>query len=183
MNDLKIFCRQVRARSEDHREAVARLHPHGPHSQLISILRQELDSLVRVIYLLTISDIAYREQLIKASVEGRKWTHKGSRRRITDSEMVELSNRLHGWAKSVYRFGCAFIHLSSFHDYRERDPMDAITSDEKQDILKHLRNYHGGPNHPNPRFTDLIPYLPMVFDKITSNLEFHLNDLEAGRTI
>ena len=150
---LEIFCRQVRARSDDHREAVVRLHHGGPPSQIVSILRQELDSMIRVIYLLSISDMAYREQLIKASIEGRKWTHKGSRRRITD------------------------------RDYRERDPMDSISDDEKKDILNHMRSYHGGPRQTNPNFKDLLPYLPMVFDKIASNLEHHLGDLEAGRVI
>lgn len=97
--------------------------------------------------------------------------------------MVSLANKLEGWAESVYRFGCAFIHLSSFHDYQERDPMDMVSDDEKKSILKHMRYYHGGPPDPNPTFNDLIPFLPQVFEKIASNLEFYIGELEGGKTL
>ncbi len=183
MSDLEVFCRQIRARSNEHREAVHLLYPARLSSQIVSILRQELDSMVRVIYLLSISDMAYRGELIKASVEGNQWTAKGSRKRITDRDMVTLANKLEGWAESVYRFGCAFIHLSSFHDYQERDPMDMISNDEKESILKHMRYYHGGPPDPDPTFNDLIPYLPRVFEKIAANLDCYIRDLEGGKTL
>jgi hypothetical protein len=80
---------------------------------MVAVLRQELDSMIRVIYLLSQSDIAFRDELIQASVEGKQWVAKGTKHRVTDKEMVELANELHGWTESVYRFGCAFIHLSS----------------------------------------------------------------------
>jgi hypothetical protein len=123
---LNIFCRQIRNRSNEHRQAVHLLSYAELPSQIVSILRQELDSMVRVVYLLTIPDMILRDELIKASVEGNQWeltTTKGKKRRVTDKEMVELANHLQGWTRSVYRFGCAFIHLSNFHDYQDRDPM------------------------------------------------------------
>lgn len=183
MNFLEVFCRQVRTRSEEHRRAVWLLYAERLPSPIVSILRQELDSMVRVIYLLSVPDADYREELLKASVEGRQWTEKGGKKRITDREMVNLATKLQGWTESVYRFGCAFIHLSSFHDYKERDPMHMISADEKQAILKHMRHYHGGPIEPDPKFDDLIPYLPQVFEKISSNLEHYVRDLENGKTI
>jgi hypothetical protein len=139
--------------------------------------------MIRVIYLLSISDMAYRDALIKSSVEGHEWAAKGNSKRITDCDMVKLANKLQGWTESVYRFGCAFIHLSGFHDYQERDPMNIVSDDEKEAILKHMRYYHGGPLDPNPTFSDLIPYLPQVFEKIASNLEYYIKDLEAGKII
>jgi len=183
MNHLEVFCRQVRARSDDHREAIHLLYPARVLSQIVSILRQELDSMIRVIYLLSISDMAYRDELIRASVEGRQWTASGNRRRVTDRDMVNLANKLQGWTESVYRFGCAFIHLSNLHDYQERDPMEMISDDEKKAILKHMRHYHGGPPEPDPAFSDLFPYLPSVFEKIASNLDHYVKNLENGRTI
>ncbi len=183
MDFLESFCRQIRLRSNDNRKAFRLLESGDIPSQMVSILRQELDSMIRVIYLLSQSDMSYRNELIQASVEGKHWVVKGKKRRITDKEMVELVNELHGWAKSVYRFGCAFIHLSGFHDYRERDPMEMISKEEKEAVLKHMKYYHGGPSDPNPTFKDLIPYLPMVFEKIASNLECYVKDLEAKKTI
>jgi len=134
--------------------------------------------MIRVIYLLSVEDRAQRRKLIEASVEGRQWTHNGTRRRITDHEMVELASTLQGWTRSVYRFGCAFVHLSSFHDYRERDPMAMISPDERTAILDHMRYYHGGPCGVGVSFQDMLPYLPRVFDKIADNLECYVTTLE-----
>jgi hypothetical protein len=183
MGNLEIFCRQVRARSNDHGNAIHLLHLGGISSQIVPILREELDSMIRVIYLLSISDMAYRDELIKASVEGRKWKEKDSNKPITDRKMVDLANKLQGWTESVYRFGCGFIHLSNFHDYKERDPMDIISVEEKESILEHMRCYHGGPLEVDPKFEDLFFYLPMVFRKIADNLECYVGHLESGKTL
>ena len=87
----------------------------------------------------------YRGYLIDAAANGRKWTAKGSRKKLTDREMVDLANRLHGWTESVYRFGCGLIHLSNMHDYRTRDPLRHLPDDERNAVIEHLRSYHGGP--------------------------------------
>ena len=176
MTELGTFCRQVRSRSAEHRQALHAVRALS--GQMVAVLRQELDSLVRVVFLLAQTNGRYRHQLIKASVEGRKWTLQGSRRRVTDREMVDLTNRLHGWTKSVYEFGCAFIHLSNLHDYRVRDPLEQIPRAERDAILHHLRYYHGGPAAPDPTFDDVVPLLPRVFDKVASNLECYVKSLE-----
>lgn len=150
---------------------------------MVSILRQELDSLVRVAFLLAQTDRGYRDKLVKAAVEGRQWTILGTRRRVTDREMVEITNTLHGWTKSVYDFGCAFIHLSSFHDYRERDPLAQVSQEERTAILRHLNYYHGGPTVADPTFVDLVPFLPHVFEKVAANLECYVNNLEKGESL
>lgn len=176
--DLRILCRQIRSRSAEHQAALWCLHPAGLHGQVVSILRQEVDSLVRVVYLLHVSDDARRADLVRDAVEGIQWTQPQSRRRVTDREMAELANGLNGWTLSVYKFGCAFIHLSSFHDYRERDPMEMISQDEREAILSHMRHYHGGPCENRPSFEELAFFLPAVFQKISSNLECYLKQLE-----
>lgn len=182
-NCIDIFCRQIRFRSAEHSKAIGLMQKGDLPSQIVAILRQELDSMIRVIYLLSVSDKNHRTELMQASIKGRNWTQAGTRKRITDRDMLTLANKLQGWSESVYRFGCGFIHLSSFHDYRKRDPMETISSEEKESVLKHMRYYHGGPLCPNPTFDDLIPYLPIVFEKISSNLECYLKDLEQGKTL
>jgi len=143
MNILDIFCRQVRARSDESKKAIKLLHDHGMPGQVVSILRQELDSFVRVIYLLSIKDRTYRNQLLQQSVDGNKWTAKDSKRRLTDREMVDLAQNLHGWTENTYRFGCAFIHLSRFHDYQDRDPIDTLSEKDNEEIREALSYYHG----------------------------------------
>lgn len=176
MRELETFCRQVRARSAEHRQAM--LAVRTLPGQMVAILRQELDSLVRVVFLLSQADRNYRRRLIEDSVSGRIWRRAGSRQPVTDREMVDLTDTLHGWTRSVYAFGCAFIHLSHLHDHQARDPLDQISEAERNAILGHLRYYHGGPNGTSPRFSDVVPLLPAILEKITSNLECYVTQLE-----
>lgn len=155
---------------------------HDLPAIMASILRQELDSMVRVIYLLTIQDLEERKTLVNQSLNGQKWklTRNGKNFDLTDREMVTTSNKIHGWALSVYRFGCSFIHLSNFHDYGQQNPFNHLNEYEKIDMLTHLRNYHGGPLSDNPSFMELASYFPSVFEKIKGNLECYLEDLESN---
>ena len=180
MDEIEVVVRQTKSRSEEHRRAVAALVNANAYGQIISILRQELDSMVRVIYLLSIP-LDRRHELISESIEGVKWRKEGSRASVTDKEMVDLSQKLSGWTQSVYKFGCAFIHLSSFHDYEYRDPVARIPDNERLDLISHCRHYHGGPTSDHPTFHDFIPYLPDVFEKIASNLECYLKELLARK--
>lgn len=179
MSNLSVFVRQIRSRSNEHLKVMTLLVRAGIAGQMISILRQELDSMVRVIYLLKQSP-ERRKLLIESSVNGRQWTLEGKKKKVTDKEMVDLAQELQGWTQSVYKFGCAFIHLSSFHDYNDRDPLLQLPNHEREDILAHCRTYHGGPATDAERFEDLVPYLPRVLDKISRNLECYLIQLESG---
>jgi hypothetical protein len=184
MDKVKEFYKNIRQRSDEHKKAINRTTDLPGITA--SILRQELDSMVRVIYLLSISDLGERKRLIEQTVDGKKWTvetKKGKQREITDREMVELSNQLQGWAKSVYKFGCAFIHLSSFHAYKSKNPFEFLSDTEKEDILFHMRHYHNGPNSDSPSFEELAMYFPMVFEKIASNLDCYLKELESNQTL
>ena len=181
MSEIETFCRQVRARSAENRQAMQALRAlPGP---MISVLRQELDSLVRVVFLLAQDDRSYRHRLIEDSVSGRRWRHRDSKQTVTDREMVDLTDTLHGWTKSVYAFGCAFIHLSNLHDHQTRDPLQQITESERTAILDHLRSYHGGPHGGSPGFAEIVPYLPMVFTKIADNLEYYVRQVEQDGEI
>ena len=179
-SNLKIFVRQIRERSRENEESIHLLHGRNLAANVVSILRQELDSLVRVIFLLSQTDHIYRNKLIDASVNGRVWTKKNGKGRITDREMVELSNGLFNWAKNVYEFGCAFIHLSAFHDHATRDPMEMISPQERSTIASYLNYYHCTHLSPTVKFSEILPHLPAVFEKIKSNTECYLKDLQNG---
>ena len=124
--------------------------------------------------------------MIEQTIDGNKWTietPKGKERQITDREMVGLVNQLQGWTKSVYKFGGAFIHLSNSHAYNSKNPFESLSNTEKEDILSHMRHYHGGPSTDSPSFEELATYFPMVFVKIASNLECHLKELEGNQAL
>ena len=184
MDKLEEFCKYIRQRSNEHKIAVSRTTDLP--GIMASIIRQELDSMVRVIYLLSIFDLDERNRLMEQTIDGKKWTidsKNRKQRKITDRDMVELSNQLQGWTKSVYKFGCAFIHLSNFHDYISMNPLDSLADAEKGDILSHMRFYHNGPNSDSPSFQELATYFPMVFDKIASNLEWYVQELESHQAL
>jgi len=184
--DISTFSRMIRNRSEENRRAMRSFFiPHEVLSPAFSILRQELDSMIRVIYLLSIKNIAERQRLIRSTLHGEKWkvrTAKGKHHYVTDREMVDIAQQLQGWAQSVYKFGCAFMHLSDFHNHHTQNPFERLSDAERQDILSHMRYYHGGPHNDNPSMKELATYLPRVFEKIADNLECYLKDLERGET-
>lgn len=139
--------------------------------------------MIRVIYLLKITNPVERQRLIQSTLRGEKWrvlTPKGKHHDVTDREMIDLAQQLQGWTQSVYRFGCAFVHLSDFHNHLAQDPFQRLSEAEKQDVLSHMRNYHGGPSHDNPDMEEISEYLPRVFDKIADNLKCYLEHLERG---
>ena len=142
--------------------------------------------MVRTIWLLSIKDMAERTRLIHATLTGEKWTlptSNGKSRKITDREMVELAQKLQGWTQSVYKFGCAFIHLSDFHNHAVQDPFLRLPESERQDILRHMRNYHGGPSGDSPDIEEIAHYLPRVLEKIAGNLDCYLKSLEDGKGV
>ena len=174
----------IRNRSDENRRAMQCFSiPHSVLSPVFSILRQELDSMIRVIYLLQIVDPVERQRLIQSTLRGERWkvpTKNGKYRDVTDREMVNLAQQLQGWTQSVYRFGCAFVHLSDFHNHLAQNPFQRLSEAERQDVLSHMRNYHGGPLYDNPTMKEMSDYLPRVFEKIASNLECYLEYLERG---
>lgn len=177
MEVMAVFTRQILGRSNDHKLAMQLVAAANIPSQMMSILRQELDSMVRVIYLLA-QEQSRREALIISSVNGQQWGQPNGRGRVTDREMVELAQHLQAWTLSVYKFGCAFIHLSHLHDYNDRDPMQLLPVEERTAILDHCRHYHGGPK--GSAFIDLVPYLPRVLEKVSGNLVCYLEQLRDG---
>ncbi|MGA2039324.1 MAG: hypothetical protein ABSH42_08605 [Bryobacteraceae bacterium] len=179
-SELTIFCRQVKKRTQENREALSILHSNALTGNVMGVLRQELDSMVRCMFLLSVTDRQYRERLLHDSVVGNQWRTKDGKRKITDRDMVDLSSKLHGWAQNVYAFGCGFIHLSAFHDYSDRDPFDSLTPEDRRDIARYLQHYHGVAMDHTTKLRDIEFVLPAVFEKISANLECYVRDLEAG---
>ncbi len=187
MNNTKKFCELVRNRTKENKNGMSALcRGNETISPMMSILRQELDSMVRVIYLLSIKNLNLRENLISSTLEGKKWqipTNNGKIKNITDKEMVELSQKLHGWSKSVYKFGCSFIHLSNFHNHASQNPFGLLPQEEQKNIIEHMRSYHGWPHSDCPTMEKLSLYFPQVLEKISGNLECYLKQLEENKIL
>lgn len=161
---------------------------HGWWSLAVGMLRLELDTLIRVIFLLRQTP-EVRSQIIESSLAGdgrfRLMTSKGRLAAVPDAEMVGAVaglTGLDGWPRLVYEFGCSFIHLSSAHDYLARDPYQALPVEEREIIADYLRRYHGGTIDACSRFSDVTEYVPAVLEKISRNLATYLDDVRAGRS-
>lgn len=181
--NINNFCTMIDNRSTENRRAMQCFaNLHSVLSPAFSILRQELDSMIRVIYLLEVTDQVERERLICATLRGDGWTVstvKGKSRKITDREMVDVAEQLQGWVQSVYKFGCAFVHLSDFHNHLAENPFQKLSAVERHNILAYMRHYHGGPSRDDPDMGEISKYLPKVFDKISDNLEWYVGQLRG----
>jgi len=180
MNSTEQFCQVIRERSIENQAAARAVYDIGLYGQVVSILRQELDSLVRVIFLLD-KDLSAREHYINQTLNKEKWTLPGTRTVVTDKQMVDHSSRLFGWTKSVYKFGCAFIHLSIMPNYKNENPFQGLLEDEIIHIKRHLHEYHSFELGNELNIITIAPYLMPVLDKISSNLRGYISDLEQGR--
>lgn len=72
MNNLKQFCEIVKKRSEENSKSIKLLYEQKLYGNCISILRQELDSMVRVLFLLS-QEQETRQLLIQQTLDNEKW--------------------------------------------------------------------------------------------------------------
>ena len=130
--------------------------------------------MVRVIYLLSMKDLAERKRLIQSTLRGEKWKvvgAKGKVRDVTDRKMVDLSQQLQGWTQSFYRIGCTFVHLSDFHNHFAESPSERLSAVKTECSVAPCRGSHGGPLHDNPNMEEFSTYLPQVFEKMSGQFE------------
>lgn len=96
--------------------------------------------MVRIIFLLSKNKLE-REKYATELLGGQRWKMKtitGKERNVLDKDLIDLAQTLQGWTRSVYKFGCAFIHLSEFHNYFVSDPFSNLSSNDLGDIAAHL---------------------------------------------
>jgi len=183
-NYISNFCKIVRRRSKENKDSFELLFTNALYGNCFSVLRQELDSMIRVIYLLNISTLIKRESFIKQTLDGKKWSYinqNGKKQNVTDKNMVDLANDLNGWTQNVYKFGCSFTHLSNFHNYSAEDPFKSLPDSEKDNIINQMQSYHGVHLTRESSLLEIIPYLPNVMNKISSNFECYIKDLENNQ--
>lgn len=170
----------IQNRSEENKKALTLLVSQRLFGNCISILRQELDSFVRVIYLGQISDFNERERLMNQTLSGEKWTvltPNNKWKQITDKDMVCKADELKGYVHYVYKFGCGFIHLSDFHDYVTTNPFDKLDYSEQFDIVFYLHQYHGFSRDRELTVENISNLIPAIFDKISSNLAYYFGSI------
>lgn len=152
---------------------------HGWWAIAGSVLRMELDSMIRVIYLLRTPGA--RDRILASCVAGEGFKDHG--RRILDGQMVDLAVADNGWVRAVYDFGNKFVHLTDAHDYAGVDPFE--TYEHRDEVIKYLNAYHGDrvrgrPLEDGSTLRDIAAYSPHVLDKITLNLRSYIKSLRVA---
>jgi len=174
---LEKFIKQVKSRSLENKTAFDLLHANKCYGICIGIVRQELDSLLRVSYLVERNGWSFSEyafDLVKNSVESGEWKYINKNNkftRITDREMLEGG----GWEAVVYDFGCGLIHLSDKHLYKDSPKLN-ISQNEKEKIISYMARYHDF-NKTDVDMDDIVEYLPRIYKKVYDNIEFYLEEL------
>jgi hypothetical protein len=181
METSEQFLSLVKARSEENAAAFALLHANKLHGVCIGLLRQELDTLIRLCYLWqssTSDEEALR--LMSLSINGQEWKilgPKGKFERLGDKKMVGLASHLGGWEQLIYNFGCKLIHLSNAHLYETEDPVALMSEQEQEALTGYLRSYHGHSGNA-ASIKEVIYYLPKVMEKLGGNVGFYVEQLE-----
>ena len=125
----KDFIELIKKRSDENEKSMNALFEQQLIGNCISILRQELDTFIRIIYLGLEPNLAEKERLMKSTLNGEKWkslTVNNKLKNVTDREMVDLSTQVKGYVEYVYKFGCSFIHLSDYHNYKKENPFEKL---------------------------------------------------------
>ncbi|MCT2541082.1 hypothetical protein [Sedimentimonas flavescens] len=149
----------------------------------MGIIRQEIDNLMRLDFLLYNVPKVERDALCDEFLKGQRWkkqTSKGKLIPITDKEFHELSVKRHEWASRAYQFCSKFIHLSNLWDYGEQDPFTLLPQDEHEEMRDYLSFYH---DFPGDRVTMgvLVDYLPAIYEKISGNVEeYYVSEDDGG---
>ncbi|MFD6568547.1 hypothetical protein [Micromonospora profundi] len=188
MTDLEeefaFFAKATEERSAEHRQMINTAVENKWWSVAGSLLRMELDSLIRVNYLRTHPND--RAQILSACVAGLGFgipkQDRAGIKRIPDAVMVPKG----GWEQRVYDFGNRFVHLTEAHNHTERDPFIALPQNERKAIVEYLDHYHRGKSgveilSVDSPFNDVARYAPHVLAKIADNTRYGVEAL--GREI
>jgi hypothetical protein len=121
----------VLRRSQENFKSFELLYQNGLYGNCVSILRQELDSYLRVLFL----KVAHKRTLfMHQTLNGIKWHYfeDGKKHTVTDRMILDsLDWTTSGWERMVYDLGCAFIHLSNFHNYATENPFQTLSKIKK----------------------------------------------------
>jgi len=169
-------------RSLENEQAFYLLSKQKLYTLIGVIIRLELDSLMRFCYLESLEDDEEKDLLINQFLDGKRWElEKGF---VTDRKMVEhMTNTLMlGWALHIYDIGCAFVHLSPYHDWAINEPTRNLTIEQRQNIASNVNEHvrcglykkYNKTMKESFDFNDLVEISEDVFCKLKDNLRYEL---------
>lgn len=149
------------------------------YGNCISIMCQELDQVIRVLFLLK-SKRHERDQFINLSINSQKWFLLGKDNKkeyITDDIFLKFAETLGGWERSIYEFGTSFKSLSNNYNYLLKDPIISLNETERKRLYDYIKEYHVSDFPSDFSLKDIIPVLPLIFEKLSLSLRSYITQL------
>jgi hypothetical protein len=113
------YKKMINHRLEENIKSFKLLYGIKHYGNCISIMCQELDQIIRLLFLLN-SSSNEKKQFINSSINNHKWYIVNSlnkKENITDEMLLKFTETLNGWDKSIYEFGFSFKSLSNNFNY------------------------------------------------------------------
>ena len=166
-------------RLEENRKSFDLLFGIQHYGNCISIMCQELDQVIKILFLLNRNKSEQR-QFIESSINNHRWsliTKDNKKEYISDTVFTEYSNTLKGWDKSIYEFGLAFGNLANTFNYGTKDPIKSMGENDKEKIYKYIKEYHNTTFPIDYDISNLIIELPTILNTISINLKKYIDKL------
>jgi hypothetical protein len=149
------------------------------YGNCISLMCQELDQYITVLFLLK-QNMERRNHLISLSINSQKWYIVGSDNKkeyITDDVLLKFTDSLTGWERSIYEIGFIFKHLTVNSNYVLKNPILSLDHIERKQIRDYIFEYHTTELPEEYKIEELVPILPLVFERISDNIKIYIVNL------
>jgi hypothetical protein len=173
------YKRLIARRLEENMKSFNLLFGIQHYGNCISIMCQELDQMIRLLFLLN-KDSTIRKSFMQSSIESHKWhiTSKDNKREyITEETLVEFAKSLKGWDRGIYDFGFAFKSLSNNFNYGSKDPIKSMTDSDRANLARYIQKFHVKDFPDTFTIDALIPVLPGIIEVISTNLKSYLEKI------
>ena len=167
------FRKLINKRLDENSKSFSILLELKHYGNCISILCQELDQYIRLLYLLK-QPKNIRDQLINNSINNQKWYYlDGYNKKVSISEqdIEDFAKGLNGWEANIFEFRNVFYKITINFNYILRDPIKGLNDTEKDLIYKYIKEYHDSEFKNEYTINDLVPLLPKIFLKISDSIK------------
>jgi hypothetical protein len=174
------YKKMISHRLEENVKSFKLLYAIQHYGNCISIMCQELDQMISLLFILNSSAIQ-RKQFMESSNNSHKLfilSREGKKEYITDEILLKYADTLTGWDKSIYEFGFAFSKLSNNFNYGSKDPIKSMGEADRTKLLNYVQAYHSPEFPPDFSLNDLIPILPAIIEQISLNLKKYMEKLQ-----
>ena len=166
------YQKMIKQRLDENTKSFNILFELKNYCNCISIMCQELDQYIRLLYLVK-QPAAIRDVFINNSINDKKWYSIGDDNKkayITDKDINEFAKILTGWEAEVFEFRKVFKNLSLNINYMLRDPIKGLDDFERSVIYEYVKKYHDPEFSYKYTIKELIPELPLIFGKISDSI-------------